>query len=364
MGGGVKDGLVEYEDIWPRVKVNWKINDVATLENDTYYLKAKRHWRNVESYTHDKVKNEVNRSFYLEILHDQKQVGNRSNLLLDFNIAGLNNRLSIGAEINQIDFTHTNNSPYHGSAPPVSFDDPTPGTWAESVDSPTSKDFSSDTLQYAFFIDDVLQINEQVSLVVGLRHDKIDYEREDFSRPNNNEPAKDTDDSFIHARWVHLLNTKWAVEGFLQWEDDVFDNLKSRGLIGSNIRHAIAQDDKVFSLSVGLGGFFEREVLDLDTYEQESKLWRINSFAVYKHTINDNIGISATFYYQPNTADFTDYRTYLTSALLVKLTNTLDLKLQYQMTRDSQPAKNLAATPVIDNHEVNTNYQTSLVYRF
>ena len=90
----------------------------------------------------------------------------------------------------------------------------------------------------------------------------------------------------------------------------------------------------------------------------------MNSFAVYKHQLNDNIFISATFYYQPNTRDFTDYRTYMTSALLVKLTDTLDLKLQYQMTRDSQPAKNLEATPPIDNHEVNTNYQTSLVYRF
>jgi putative salt-induced outer membrane protein YdiY len=175
---------------------------------------------------------------------------------------------------------------------------------------------------------------------------------------------KDTDDSFIHARWVHLLNTKWAVEGFIQWEEDVFDNLKSRSLVGSNMRYVIAKDDKVFSLSAGLGGFLEREVLDLDTYEQESKLWRVNSFAVYKHRLNDQVGISATLYYQPSTRDFTDYRSYMTSALLVKLTDTLDLKLQYQMTRDSKPAKNLEATPPIDNHHVNTSYQTSLVYRF
>lgn len=175
---------------------------------------------------------------------------------------------------------------------------------------------------------------------------------------------KDTDDSFIHTRWVHLLNTKWAVEGFIQWEENVFDNLKSRSLLGSNMRYVIAKDDKVFSLSAGLGGFLEREVLDLDTYEQESNLWRVNSFAVYKHRLNDQVGISATLYYQPSTSDFLDYRSYMTSALLVKLTTTLDLKLQYQMTRDSMPAKNPDATPPIDNHIVNTRYQTSLVYRF
>ena len=197
----IKDGLVEYEDIWPRVKVNWKINDLATLENDTYYLKAKRHWRNVESYTHNKSTNEVDRSFYLEILHDQKQIGNRSNLLLDFDIAGLSNRLSVGAEINQIDFTHTNNSPYKGNTP-VDLNDPTPGIWAEGVKIPTTKDFTSDTLQYAFFIDDVLQLNEKLSLVAGLRRDKTDYEREDFARPDSdNELAKNTDDSFSGTSW-------------------------------------------------------------------------------------------------------------------------------------------------------------------
>lgn len=174
----------------------------------------------------------------------------------------------------------------------------------------------------------------------------------------------DDDDSFVHGRWTHLLNTKWAVEGFVQWEENVFDNLKSRSLIGSNIRHIIAEGDKVFSLTLGLGGFIEREVLDLDTYEKESKLWRINSFAVYKHRINDQVGISATLYYQPQTTDFSDYRGYMTSALAVKLTETLDLKLQYDVNLDSQPAKNLDATPEIDNNKINTSYKTSLVYRF
>ncbi len=198
----VKDGLVEYEDIWPRVKVNWKINDLATLENDTYYLKAKRHWRNVESYTHNKESNEVYREFYLEILHDQKQIGNRSNLLLDFDIAGFSNRLSIGAEVNQIEFTHSNNRDYDGNNH-VNLENPAPGTWAEGVELPTTKDFTSDTLQYAFFIDDVLQLNEKFSLVAGLRRDKIDYEREDFARSNKNisEFAKDTDDSFRGTSW-------------------------------------------------------------------------------------------------------------------------------------------------------------------
>lgn len=224
----VKDGLVEYEDIWPRVKVNWKINDLATLENDTYYLKAKRHWRNVESYTYNETENRVDREFYLEILHDQKQVGNRSNLLLDFDIAGFSNRLSIGAEVNQIDFTHTNNSPYTDKTF-VDFNNPTPRTWTEGVTIPTTKDFTSDTLQYAFFIDDVLQINEKISLVAGLRRDKIDYEREDFSRPDNdNELARNTDDSFRGTSWrLGLVYQPAANTSFYLQTSKAVDSIQS-----------------------------------------------------------------------------------------------------------------------------------------
>jgi len=175
---------------------------------------------------------------------------------------------------------------------------------------------------------------------------------------------KDTDDSFVHTRWVHLLHDKWAAESFVQWEEDEFDNLESRLLAGGGIRYVVAQDDKVFSLSVGLGGFREREVLDLGTYEDKSWLWRVNSFVVYKHRLNEQVGVSATAYYQPSTKGFSDYRSFITTALTVKLNDSLDLKLEYEVTIDSEPAKNLDATPPIDKDEVNTKYVTSLVYKF
>lgn len=175
---------------------------------------------------------------------------------------------------------------------------------------------------------------------------------------------KDTDDSFIHGRWIHLLNEKWATEGFAQWEEDEFDNLISRSLVGGGARYVVAADEKIFSLSVGLGGFREREVLNLGTYKEKTWLWRINSFAVYKHRLNNQIVISATAYFQPSTDDFGDFRSLMDAALSVKLTDTLDLKIHYKVTHDSEPAKNLDADPPIDNHETNTEYKTTLVYNF
>lgn len=175
---------------------------------------------------------------------------------------------------------------------------------------------------------------------------------------------KDTDESFVHGRWIHILNERWAAEGFAQWEEDQFDNLISRSLLGGGGRYIVAEDDKVFSLAVGLGAFREREVLDLGTYEDKTWLWRANSFMVYKHRLNEQLVLSATAYFQPNMSDMGDFRTLLDAALSVKLTDTLDLKIHYKVTHDSEPARNLDATPPIDNHETNTEYKTTLVYNF
>ncbi|MEE2732375.1 MAG: DUF481 domain-containing protein [Pseudomonadota bacterium] len=175
---------------------------------------------------------------------------------------------------------------------------------------------------------------------------------------------KDTDESFVHGRWIHLLDERWATEGFAQWEENEFDNLISRSLLGGGGRYVVAKDDQVFDWSVGLGAFREREVLDLGTYEETNWTWRINTFTVYKHRLRENIVISATAYYQPSTDDFGDFRTLLDAALSVSLTDKLDLKIYYKVEHDSEPARNLDADPPIDAYETNTEYETSLVYNF
>lgn len=179
----VRDGLIEYEDTWPRLHLEWQINNALRLRSDTFYISADRHWRNVESYDYNAQTGLVDRSFYLEILHDQTQWGNRSDLLMDFELAGMPMRLSVGAEFNHIDFEHTNNSPYQGSTS-VGLLQPAPGSWGDGVVNETTKDYQTDTLQYAVFFDSLMELNDHWSLVAGLRGDFIDYERDDVARSN------------------------------------------------------------------------------------------------------------------------------------------------------------------------------------
>lgn len=194
-----RDAVVAYEDLWPRLHLEWQINDQVQLRSDTYYLTSERHWRNIEAYNYNSVSGQVNRSFYLEIFHEQEQLGQRGDLLFEFDLAGMDNRLNIGGEINRITFSHINNSPFAGSSS-VDLLNPVPGSWEETNVSETTRDFDTDTLQYALFMDNLLQINERWHLVAGVRQDHIDYERENQER-SNGRPAGVLENPMSGTSW-------------------------------------------------------------------------------------------------------------------------------------------------------------------
>ncbi len=206
----VADGRVTYEDLWPRVHLEWQLTDTVRFRSDSYYLEADRHWRNVESYSYNPETGRVDRSLYLEILHDQEQLGHRTDLLFSGTVAGMANRFNIGAEVNRIDFTHTNNSPYAGSSS-VDLLDPDPGYWAEGVGSETTRDYETETLQHAVFVDNVLAITDHWKLVAGVRHDEMDYERLDLARSNGESAGEIERD---------IAGTSWRVGGVYRPDSD------------------------------------------------------------------------------------------------------------------------------------------------
>ena len=176
--------------------------------------------------------------------------------------------------------------------------------------------------------------------------------------------VKDTDESFIHARWMHFFRPKWAAETFTQWQEDEFDNLSSRSLLGAGARYLAANQQDVFSLTFGLGLFREQEKLDLVSIEEVNWYTRINSYVAYKHQLNDNVLLTTTAYAQPSVDDFDNLRLLSNTTLSVKLTQALNLKLTYKLSHDSHPAENLDIAPPIQNEKTNSDYGTTLEYRF
>lgn len=195
-----EDGKVIYEDMWSRMHVEWNISDNITFRNDTYLLDAEREWQNLEEYSFNSTTGMIDRAFYLGIIHDEEQIGNRFDFLIDSDFNGFENSLSIGAEINDIELSYLNNFSTGGfgvgdSVPVFGF---TPGITPQAT-IPTVLDYQTDTKQFAIFVDDVIQLNDQLSLVLGGRYDDIDYSRLDLALGGN--PASRFSTDFSEFTW-------------------------------------------------------------------------------------------------------------------------------------------------------------------
>lgn len=178
------DSQIRYKDNWTQFKTEWDVADGISVRNTVYYLTSNRHWRDIEGYAFNARTGLVDRNNYIEIFHDQTQLGTRTDVTLRGHLLGFRNEFVAGFDVNQITFAHVNNSPYGGqtSVPPLGFD---PGLFAATT-SPTTPGFHSLTNQYALFAEDRLMLTDQLALVSGVRFDRPTVSRVDDRNAANN----------------------------------------------------------------------------------------------------------------------------------------------------------------------------------
>lgn len=177
------DAEIKYRDRWTRFDAQWTPSEAVTVRNQLYRLDSKRHWRNSETYTYNAITRRVARGDYLEIGHDQEQIGNRTDATFKHSLFGLKNQVLVGFDANRIDFQHTNDSPYGGRSvvDPFVFN---PGYYASPV--AYTPRYKTKTSTYAFFAEDKLAFNEQWSVVGSLRWDRAKVVRTDLQNAANN----------------------------------------------------------------------------------------------------------------------------------------------------------------------------------
>lgn len=171
------DAVIDYEDLWARAHTEWRLSDNVTFRNDTFVIEDHRDWQNLEEYYYNG-DGTLDRVSHLNIIHDQKQAGTRADVLVTGSFGNLDNRFTIGAEINKTDFDYLNNFNTGGfdyvDTVPV-FDAPV--VYHPTTTALTQPDYSTDATQYAIFFDDVLQLSDRLSLVIGGRYDDFDFDR-------------------------------------------------------------------------------------------------------------------------------------------------------------------------------------------
>ncbi|MBP1293332.1 MULTISPECIES: TonB-dependent receptor [Bradyrhizobium] len=177
------DSAIRYQDSWTQFRTEWDVADGIKVNNTLYYLTSERHWRDIENYTWNPKTQLIDRASYIEIFHDQKQLGNRMDTTFSGHVFGLANQFVAGFDVNRIDFAHTNNSPYGGASPvnPYVFD---PGSFFATTTA-TTPGFNAIVNQYALFAEDRLSLTDQLSLVTGVRYDRPEVDRTDYKTPAN-----------------------------------------------------------------------------------------------------------------------------------------------------------------------------------
>lgn len=179
----VADGLATAESAWWRGRVTWRPAPAWTLRTELSAYRADRHWRNAESASFvapDRIQRDQ-----VEITHDHRVLGQRTELSHQGQLAGLNNRWLLGLEHQLTDFItqrrFSNGSPVTQAALQVAMLDPDVGLFDPSPalgsGAGNRTDFGTDIRLGAVFFEDALKLAEGFTLVLGGRQDRIQLDR-------------------------------------------------------------------------------------------------------------------------------------------------------------------------------------------
>ncbi|CAM3891410.1 TonB-dependent receptor [Bordetella tumulicola] len=173
----VSDSFMRFRDQWTQLDTVWTPNDATTLRARLYHVQSDRDWRNAERYVYNPDTGLIDRSDNTQITHDQTQTGLTMDAAFKGTLAGLDNTVSLGFDVNHARFKHINNT-YAGSSGPVDPYDPDPGRFNSDV--PNIPRYRNEADQFALFIEDRLALTNKWSVVAGLRYDHAKVTRDDL----------------------------------------------------------------------------------------------------------------------------------------------------------------------------------------
>lgn len=189
----VGDHVSESHQFWGTGQVTWRINDQLTLRNKSYYFSADREWINAEQYVFNDATQRIDRDRFF-VLHDQKMVGNRLEMVADTRIAGKESTWVAGVEYSDIDFERSRGFPDGDS---VEVLNPQPGLFG-----PLNKRLSPTKIQtIAYFLENQLKLTEALTVVSGLRYDDIDLTRDNFGAHGSFIPSQSFRRTFEPFSW-------------------------------------------------------------------------------------------------------------------------------------------------------------------
>ncbi len=211
----VTDGLAESDQLFLRASVDWQGQNLA-VQSRLYRFDADRDWANAEGFIFNAATAQIDRTNgFFFVLHDQEQLGNRTQLTHRADIGGRENRLVAGVDLYDLDFERTRG--FRFSAQPgdsVDFLNPVVGTYGPRELRGVSP---TDIEMRALFVEDVLEITDSFSLHASVRAEWLDLVRENFGRTGAFEAGSSFTRDFNYVNWkvggVYRGSDSWSLFG-------------------------------------------------------------------------------------------------------------------------------------------------------
>ena len=144
---------------------------------------------------------------------------------------------------------------------------------------------------------------------------------------------KDTENGSVHLRYTRQLNKKHYAELYTQYEYNKFKALNSRKLIGFGHRYTTQY------INIGVGAFNEHEEI---SNRPDQNAIRGNFYISSSVKSETGVEFSSIIYIQPSFERGNDLRSILITGLSQKMSNNINLLIEYQNVHDEQPPKTLS----------------------
>ena len=179
----VADGLMVSDSLWTRAKLSWQLTPEWRLRNELSVYRADRHWRNAESLSFV-APDKMNRD-QVDIGHDHQVWSERLDVSHEGQIGGMKNRFIAGIEYTKTDFASkrrfSDGSASTSAVLKVSALNPTVGLFNDSPALATGggnrTDITANISTTSVFAENALKLTDRLSVVAGLRNDRIELQR-------------------------------------------------------------------------------------------------------------------------------------------------------------------------------------------
>ena len=216
----VADANLHYRDNRTALTTEWAPNDMISIQNVGYRLTSKRLFKDLESYcwvaANGDCPNDYNggggtpgliyRTDNLGIFHDQTQWGDQGNIRFSTPFGnGMKNDLVAGFDYNDIKLIYSNDFGSDLQEDEVNPRNFNPGLFYDTQG--IAPRYRTHTKEYSFYLEDRLALNEQFSVMGGVRTEHDHVERFNINTAGVSSPV-------VFGKT--LENTTWRVGGVYQ----------------------------------------------------------------------------------------------------------------------------------------------------